>query len=459
MESLNLRRKERFWNWVVVVAPLLFLVTLVGGGYLWYWHSGPEPPSVPHEGLEPAVAAAIDAGRQSVLRHPRSWTAWGHLGKVLLAHKFPEEARLCFVQAEYLDSKEPRWPYFQGIILSLTDNSAAIAKFQRAADLCPYDEPDSPRLKLAETLIEQGESPEAKKQFDLLLHLESATYSHDPSHALAHLGLARLALERNDWKETLAHLEKAKASPYSRKAAHALLASYYQMKGDAVSAENELRIVAQLPGDLAAPDPFNGELIKLRVDKRSRFKKATQLLAEKRLTEAAEALQKLVEEFPDMDMAWRILGRTQLQMGDLPGAEYSLKTALRLHPDSVEGQYYLGLLSLTRKKYEVAKSYFQRAIELKPDYALAHYQLARCFSEQGERAHAIQELQTALHCQPFLAEAHRDLGELLALTGQAKEAGEHLRQAVELDPTDEKAQKILEKLKNLSGGRKPPERE
>jgi len=135
-------------------------------------------------------------------------------------------------------------------------------------------------------------------------------------------------------------------------------------------------MVAQLPGDSAAPDRFSQELIELRVDRRSRFKKATQLLTDDRLSEAANALQKLVEEFPDMDMAWRILGRTQLQMGNLAVAEHSLKTALRIHPDSVEGQYYLGLVMLTRKKHEAAKSYFLRAIELKPDHALSHYKLS-----------------------------------------------------------------------------------
>jgi tetratricopeptide (TPR) repeat protein len=377
---------------------------------------------------------------------------------VLLAHKFPEEARVCFAQAES-GSKDPRWPYYQGMILTLTDNSAAIVKFRQAADLCPHDGPDSPRLKLAEALLEQGESPEAKRHFEFLLKLESATYPHEPAHASAHLGLARLALDRSEWKEARTHLEKAKASRYSRKAAHALLASYYQMQGDAVSAEKELRTVAQVPGDSAAPDPFNDELIDLRVDRRSRFKKATQLLAKERPAEAVEALQKLVEEFPDMDMAWRILGRTQLQMGNLAGAEHSLKTALRLHPDSVEGQYYLGLVMLTRKKYEAAKSYLLGAIELKPDHALSHYQLARCSKEQGDRAAAIESLQTAIRCQPFMAEAHRDLGELLGQTGQIKEAREHLRQAGELDPKDEKAPRILEKLNNLSGGRKPPERE
>ena len=446
-EQINQRDRRPFWvrPTVEVIVFLVIVVCCIAGGFWWYWHSGPTPPDITRVDLEPAVAMAIDDARQDVLRHPRSGDRWGHLGMVLLAHKFPEEARVCFAEAES-GSKDPRWPYYQGMILTLTDNSAAIAKFRQAAKLCDHDEPDSPRLKLADALLEQGESQEAKKQFDYLLRLESATYPHDPAHTLAHLGLARIALDQSDPKEALTHLEKAKSSPYSRKAAHALQATYYQMQGDSVSTEKELQIVAQLAGDSPAPDPFNDELIRLRVDKRSRFKKATQLLSDNRLTEAADALQKLVEEFPDMDMAWRILGRTQLQMGNLAGAEHSLKTALRLHSDSVEGQYYLGLIMLNRKKYEAAKNYFLRAIELKPDHALSHYQLARCWKEQGDRDAAMESLETAIRCQPFMAEAHRDMGELLAQAGRTKDAREHLRQAVELDPSDERAKKLLERL-------------
>jgi tetratricopeptide (TPR) repeat protein len=448
-EQINQRDRGPFWGRPAaeVIVFLVIVVFCIGAGFWWYWHSGPTPPDITRDDLEPAVAMVIEDARQNVIRHPRSWDAWGHLGMVLLAHKFPEEARVSFAQAES-GSKDPRWPYYQGMILTLTDNSAAIAKFHQAANLCHHDEPDTPRLKLADALVEGGEWQEAKKEFDHLLRLESATYPHDPAHVLAHLGLARIALDQGDSKEALIHLEKAKSSPYSRKAAHALLATCYQMRGDSVSVKKELQIVAQLPGDLPPPDPFNDELIKLRVDKRSRFKKATQLLSENRLTEAADALQKLVEEFPDMDMAWRILGRTQLQMGNLGGAEHSLKTALRLHSDSVEGQYYLGLIMLNRKKYEAAKSYFIRAIELKPDHALSHYQLARCWKEQGDWHAAMESLETAIRCQPFMAEAHRDLGELLAQAGRIKDAREHLRQAIELDSSDERAKKLLSGLEN-----------
>jgi tetratricopeptide (TPR) repeat protein len=390
--------------------------------------------------LEPAVVSAIDAARKEVLRHRRSSAAWGHLGKVLLAHKFPEEARVCFVQAENLEPKEARWPYFQGVIFTLTDNSAAISKFQRAAELCPHNEPDSPRLKLANALYEQGDSDAAKIQFQLLIR-------DKPSNPMAHLGLARLAFGRNDWEDALVHIEKATVSPFSRKAAYAVLATIKKHRGDTKWLDEHFRLISEMPGDQAWPDPFNDELVELRVDKRSRYKNAALLVAKNSLPEAADALQKLVEEDPDLDMAWRLLGRTQLQMGDLNGAEVSLKTALRIDPDSVEGQYYLGYVTLAQKRYPAAKEHFLRVIELKPDHAQAHYQLARCYSGQGDRKAAIESLETALHCQPFMVEAHRDLGELLAQTGQNKEAREHIRQAVELDPKDEQAKKLLEELK------------
>jgi len=267
----------------------------------------------------------------------------------------------------------------------------------------------------------------------------------NPSHPLAQLGLARLAFDRNDSKECQAHLRQAANSPYCRKAAHALLAALYERQDNAQAAEAESKIVSQMPSDLVWPDPFSDELVQLRVDRRARFKKATQLLDENRLAEAETALQNLVDEFPDMDMAWRTLGYTQYLAGNLARAEQSLKTAIRLNPESVEAQYYLGCVAFARKKYEIAKVFLFQAVELKPDYAQAHYLLGLCHSEQGERPQAIEEFRTALRCRPYLADAHRDLGELLAMSGQIEEAQEHLRRAVELAPTDAKAKQLFEK--------------
>jgi tetratricopeptide (TPR) repeat protein len=434
--SVNFKAK----TWKGVASFVAILVLAIVGVMLWRRQAGPQPPTVSQEDLEPAVWTAIEKSRDDVYHSPHSATAWGHLGMVLLAHKFPEEARLCFARAEQLVPGEPRWPYYQGMILVLTDNSAAIAKFQRTAQLGG----DRCRVRLAEALMEEGLVSEASRQFELLLE-------ENASHPLAHLGLARLAYDRNDWEECFPHVRQAASSPYSRKAAHALLAAVYERQGNTQAAEAELKILSQLPSDSVWPDPLSEELVQLRVDRRARFKKATQLLDENRLPEAEVALQSLVDEFPDMDMGWRTLGYAQYLAGNLVGAEQSLKTACRLNPNSVEAQYYLGCVALARKKYEIAKLFLLRAIELKPDYAQAHYQLALCYSGQEERPQAIEELRTALRCRPYLAEAHRDLGQLLAMTGQIQEAREHLRRAVDLAPTDVKAKQLLEKWTKPGG--------
>jgi tetratricopeptide (TPR) repeat protein len=398
----------------------------------------PAPPAISPQGLEPAVWTALEESRREVSRSPNSSNAWGHLGKMLLAHKFAEEAGICFARAEMLDPTEPRWPYFQGIILDLTDTSAAIAEFQRSVDLCD-NQPDGPRLKLAEALLQQGQSPEAGRQYELLLR-------DNPSHPLAHLGLARLAFERNAWQEALSHVHQALTSPFTRKAAHALLAAIHERQGNRASAEKEASRVAELPADLIWPDPYSDELVQLRVDRMSRFQNAARLLEENQPAEAEAALLNLVREFPDMDMAWRTLGFAQLQTGNYAAAEQSLKAALKVNPDSVEALYYLGCVAAAQKKHELAKVFLLRAIELKPGYARAQYQLALSLKDQGDWKEAIEALRAALKSRPNLAEAHRDLGEILARTGQTKDARDHLRQALELNPGDHKTKELLERL-------------
>jgi tetratricopeptide (TPR) repeat protein len=424
-------------------AICIFLITgliLAGGagGYLWYCRTSPEPPAVADEQLEPAVRAAIAEARSAVQQSPRRAATWGRLGMVLLAHGFPAEAEGCFVRAEQLDPREPRWPYYLGAVRSLNDTETAIPPWQRAVELLG-DEADGPRLRLARALQEQGHADQARSHYQHLLERR-------PSHAAAHLGLARLAYEEGNWSDILAHLEHCAASLSCRKAAHTMLVEVYQRLGDQKAVDQELRLLATLPEDQAWPNPYSEELTRLRVDQRSRLKQATRLLDQNRLDEAIAGLRRLVREFPDMDAAWRALGFALFEQGDEVGAAKALQKALQLAPDSAEAQYYMGCVELNQRKPVMAAAYFRRATELKPDYALAHYNLGQCLKLQGDRADAIAAFRTAVDCRPYLAEAHRNLGELLAQEGRKAEALDQLRQAVALNPADAEARKLLQQL-------------
>jgi cytochrome c-type biogenesis protein CcmH/NrfG len=92
----------------------------------------PSPPVVARAEVEPAVWAVIENARQAVQASPRSAQAWGRLGMVLLAHRFPAEAVICFKEAEKSDGLDLRWPYYLGMALALTDTEAAMHHWQRA---------------------------------------------------------------------------------------------------------------------------------------------------------------------------------------------------------------------------------------------------------------------------------------------------------------------------------------
>jgi len=142
------------------------------------------------------VAAVVEQGRAQVQQSPHSAEAWGKLGMVLLVHQFQPQAAICFDQAEKLDPREPRWPYFQALeALLRTDLQAARGKLERAVSLCG-DEWDGPRLSLAEVLLGLEDFDEAQRHFSLLIE-------KNPRHARAHLGLARVAVKRGNLRASL----------------------------------------------------------------------------------------------------------------------------------------------------------------------------------------------------------------------------------------------------------------
>jgi tetratricopeptide (TPR) repeat protein len=181
---------------------------------------------------------------------------------VLQGHELAVEAsNACLAQAERLDPRQPRWPYLQAASLLSTNPEAAIEKLERAIELCDC-QPDVPRLELGELLLDQGRFPEAAEQFRRI------SESH-PGNARASLGLGRVAYEQRAFALGIAHLDRCVANVHTRQAATLLLAQIYERQGNRSAAERALRQAEDLPKDTAWPDPFQDEVNRLRVDKKS----------------------------------------------------------------------------------------------------------------------------------------------------------------------------------------------
>ncbi len=429
---------RRRWRWLGLALVMLAGVAAAGWVGLARPWSAPAPPVVPPDGLEPAVAAAIQQATEEVRQSPRSAAAWGKLGTLLRAYRFFPEAETCLARAEQLDPTDPRWPYHQGAIRAVDDLEAALPKWQRALQL-GGDHRDAIRLRLASALLELGRSEEAQAQYDELL-------KQHPADPQAHLGLARLAAERGDWPDSLAHLRYAANSPATRKAAATLSATVHQRRGDPAAAQQAARQAAELPDDAAEGAPFADELERLRVDKRARLSRAEQEFHRGRTQEAVAAMLQLLREDPDFDLAWRALGLAYFGLGNDDGAERAFQELVRLRPDAADGYQYLGSVALNRGRLDRAAENLERAIALKPDYALAYVNLGLCRKARSDRAGAAQAWRAALNIRPNLGDAHRLLGESLAQDGRTAEARAHLRQAVEADPSDKAARDLLKKL-------------
>ena len=422
-----------------LVAGLVLALLAAGGtAGVWWWHR-PAPVALPEPdlaGADPAVIAVVESAQAAVRRLPQSADAWGRLGMVLAAHGFYPESIACFTEAQQLDPREPRWPYFQGVMLTLSDRDAALIPLRRAVELC---EPRvlAPRLRLAEVLLGQGQTHEAEALFREVL-------AREPDNPHAHLGLGRLAYQRDDWPGSVTHLDRAALSPLTRKAACTLLAEVHQRRGDRAAAERNQRLAAGLPSDPEPPDPLVEQLEYLRVGQQAQLSLASRLLQQERGAEAVALLGQLVRDYPASASAWLGLGRALIQQQRYRAAEQALGQAARLDAARVDVQFYLGVALFQQGRTREASAFFSRATELRPDYALAQFNLGQCLKAQGDRSGAIAAFQATVRYKPHHAQAHTNLGELLAHEGQRELAVQHLRLAVELDPSDARAQALLE---------------
>ena len=308
-----------------LLAAAVGVAAVLAGLFVWrlVWPPLPPPPAVPAEGVDPVVLRALEAARGRVLAAPRSAEAWGGYGRLLVAYNFQPEAIACLTVAGRLDPRNPRWPYLhavtllRGITLSHGDADAAgLPPLERAAELC-RDDPDAPRLALADFLLKQGRTDEAEAHYRKIL-------ARDAGNPRAHLGLARAAAARDDLSGALDQLRACVDSPFTRKAALLLTADVEGRRDDPRAAREALDGAAAARPDAPWPDPFLVEVEEAKVDRRSVLQRARTALEQGRAEEAELLYLQLQQDFPGID-AWEEGQRLLNQGGLRQGAEKVLR--------------------------------------------------------------------------------------------------------------------------------------
>ncbi len=377
--SLWGRRKILFYAAAVILLAL-------GGYALRQRVTAPRLPIVPLAGVDPEVVTVVKASEDMVRRSPRSGPDWGALGMVLYAHGFQSQALDCFGKAERFDPTDARWPYFQGTCQLLLDPDAghALPALRRAAALAG-DSPDSPRLVLAETLIDQG-------QVDAAEPLLRQTVLRDPGNARALLALGRIALSRGNLTEAHDDLAKSYGSAPSVKATNVLLAQVFQRQGNAKTAGALVKQASKLPDDAGWPDPFAAEANELQVGKVAEIRRGEEAVIGGRYNDAVAEMEQTVGEYPDSGRAWMLLGAGYVGIGDMADGEKALRKAVLLDPDSAESDNHLGDALAHENHIEEAARWFRKAIAINPQSAEYHFNLGVCLYLEHASAAAVKKL-------------------------------------------------------------------
>jgi len=80
----------------------------------------------------------------------------------------------------------------------------------------------------------------------------------------------------------------------------------------------------------------------------------------------------------------------------LDSASYYLKNGLKLVPENINGNYYLGKIESIKRNFQDSEKYLKNAINLYPEYSDAYYELALLYKKQNNFDEAIASIKEAI---------------------------------------------------------------
>jgi tetratricopeptide (TPR) repeat protein len=404
-----MRKRNRHLQWGVY-ASLAVLLLIIG----LYWHARfsserVAPPSVDFKGLEPQVVEKIRGLQKEVEKNPRSATAWGKLGMNLDIHDLKQEALLCYQKAAELDPAEFRWPYYSATMLAESGTIEALPWFQRARQL----NPDYPPLNIlyGQMLLSHHRIGEASAAFEQALRADSKS-----SHA--YLGLAQVALMRNDINASRRYLLQAAQINPNHREAHSLLAEVYRRMNQPEKAEQEIRLASALPKITAVPDPLYTELTAEGYSSYWFEKRGFAYLEKGRYSQAADEFRRVLQIKPSAE-AHSNLAFTLQQQANYDEAAQHYRAALALKPNDRDALNNLATVLFRLGNVEDAITYLVKAKQLYPNFPDAYYNLGTFYWRSGRVAEAIVTFKEGLRNAPYDARSAIRLAWLLATSSEA----------------------------------------
>jgi tetratricopeptide (TPR) repeat protein len=359
---------------------------------------------------------------------PRS-EAYGELGKLLMAAKYPDLAERCFRNALTLAPDDFRWPYYLGqLFISQGELTKAAERFEHVLKLRPAD--FATLVWLGHVRIELGQ-PEAAER----LLIKARTLGPNTAAVLYQLGRASLAMQ--DYANAVQHLEEALTLNPAATVIHLPLAMAYRGLGDLEQAQSSLdRTVGRGGGGatVTMPDPLMADVSTVLRSPQVFWELGQQAGARGDWPQAVKQFRRAVELAPD-NAAMRVsLAQTLTRMGDGRAALAELQAAVRVDPTFARAYFVMGTLLERGGRGQDAIDRYEAAVTHEPTWREAHLRLADALRRTGRLEASLSSYQRVLELDADSEEAR--FGEAMALVRLSRhvEAVERLRVAMSRHP-------------------------
>ena len=168
-----------------------------------------------------------------------------------------------------------------------------------------------------------------------------------------------------------------------------------------------------------------------------------------KISESLTAIKRIVNISPQDPLAHYNLGNTYSKLADFSKAEESYKKSISLKPNFPEAYYNLGTIFENNSKLEEAEKYYKQAISLKPDYADAYNNLGIVLEELRKLNESEICYKKVIALKPDYADAYHNLGNNLEQQGKLKDAQIYFEKAIIINPDLAKTHRQLSSIKKF----------
>ena len=168
-----------------------------------------------------------------------------------------------------------------------------------------------------------------------------------------------------------------------------------------------------------------------------------------KISESLTTIKKIININPQDASAHYNLGNTYRKLAEFSKAEESYRKAISLKPNFTEAYYNLGIVLKNNFKLEEAEKYYKKAISLKPDFAEAYNNLGIVFEELRKLNESEICFKKVIMLKPNFAEAYHNLGNNFEQQGKLKDAQMNFEKAIIINPGLAKTHRQLSSIKTF----------